>query len=124
MNLSVCVPGSLCLHGRSAETGFVEENNMRPNYWGGPGPFSPSAFAARHAGLGVQPQGRECGSAGGRERLSRPPPPFGDRDDAWMLQGVRELGALCVCAHGLLAGVGLEQGMELDREQEQIGAGG
>lgn len=41
-----------------------------------------------------------------------------------MLQGVRELGALCVCAHGLLAGVGLEQGMELDREQEQIGAGG
>jgi hypothetical protein len=41
-----------------------------------------------------------------------------------MLQGVRELGALCVCAHGLLAGVGLEQGRELDREQEQIGAGG
>lgn len=63
---------------------------------------------------------RECGRAG--EALT-PPPPFGDRDDAWMLQGVRGLGALCVCAHGLLAGgrtgVGLEQGRELDREQSR-----
>jgi hypothetical protein len=93
---------------------------MRPNYWGGRGPSPLLRLPRGTLALAC----RECGSAGGRERLSRPPPPFGDRDDAWMLQGVRELGALCVCAHGLLAGVGLEQGMELDREQEQIGAGG
>lgn len=124
MNLSVLRPRLSCLQRTPRGNGVRGRKQHASELLGGPGALLPFCVAARHAGLGVQPQARECGSAGGRERLSRPPPPFGDRDDAWMLQGVRELGALCVCAHGLLAGVGLEQGMELDREQEQIGAGG
>ena len=59
-----------------------------------------------------------------------PPPPFGDRDDAWMLQGVRESGALRVCAHGLLAGGRTGAGLKGSRagswtgNREQISAGG
>lgn len=128
MNLSVR-PGLSCLHGRGAENGVRgRKQHASELLGGGPGPFSPFCVccearwpwrAAPRAGV------RECGRAG--EALTPPHRLLA----IGMMHGCCRgfVGWVrCVCAHGLLAGgrtgVGLEQGRELDREQEQIDAGG
>jgi len=98
VNLSVR-PGSLVFTDAARKMGFVEENNMRPNYWGGTGAFLPLLRLLRGTlALACSPKGRCAGVRAGGRGSHAPPPPFGDRDDAWMLQGVRGLGALCMRA--------------------------